>query len=62
MLEKEKSVLIVTDVQGKLAEAMHQREKLYKNLVIIIESVKLLDIPIFWIEFVERLEFFEGLL
>ena len=50
MLEKERSILIVTDIQGKLASLMHEREMLYKNAVIMIEGMKALDIPILWIE------------
>ncbi|MFC1541493.1 hydrolase [Candidatus Latescibacterota bacterium] len=50
MLDKKRCLLIVTDVQGKLAEMMFEREKLYKNICIIIESFKILDIPILWLE------------
>ena len=50
MLEKEWSILIVTDIQGKLASLMHEREMLYKNAAIMIEGMKALDIPILWIE------------
>ena len=50
MLDKNKCLLIVTDVQGKLAEMMFERETLYKNIGILIEGCKILEIPIFWLE------------
>ena len=50
MLDKKRCLLIVTDVQGKLAEMMYEREKLYKNIGIMIDSFKILGIPILWIE------------
>ena len=50
MLEKNNAILIVTDIQGKLASLMHEREALYKNTGIMIECIKALDIPILWIE------------
>ena len=50
MLEKVRSILIVTDIQGKLASLMHEREMLYKNAANMIEGMKALDIPILWIE------------
>ena len=50
MLETSKVILIVTDIQGNLAQLMHDREALFKNVGIMIEGVKALDIPILWIE------------
>lgn len=50
MLDKKRCLLIVTDVQGKLAQLMFEREKLYKNIGIMIDSFKILDIPILWLE------------
>ena len=50
MLERKKALLIVTDIQGKLASLMFQRDTLYKNVAIMIEGIKALNIPILWIE------------
>ncbi len=50
MLDKKRSLLMVTDVQGKLAHLMFERETLYKNIGILIEGFKILDIPILWLE------------
>ncbi|HDY90481.1 MAG TPA: isochorismatase family protein [bacterium] len=50
MLDKKRSLLLVTDVQGKLAQIMFEKEALFKNIGIIIDSFKILDIPILWLE------------
>jgi len=50
MLDNKRSLLIVTDVQGKLAQIMFKREALFKNIGIIIEGFKILEIPILWLE------------
>ena len=50
MLTKDRSILIVTDIQGNLAKLMHNRAELYKNTGIIIDGIRALDIPILWIE------------
>jgi len=50
MLNRKRSLLIVTDVQGKLANLMFKRDALFKNIGIIIDGFKILDIPILWIE------------
>ena len=50
MLSKERTLLIVTDIQGKLASLMFQRDELYRQIGIIVEGIKALDIPILWIE------------
>ncbi len=48
MLEIGKSSLVVVDVQGKLATLMHDRQLLFKNIRILIEAAKILDIPVLW--------------
>lgn len=40
--------LIVVDVQGKLAQLMHEKEILFKNIEILIKAAKILEIPILW--------------
>jgi len=42
------SSLVVIDVQGKLAQLMHDKETLFKNIIILIKAAKALDIPIVW--------------
>ncbi len=50
MLKKEDTVLIIVDVQGKLARMMFEREMLYDNLQKIIQGAKILNLPIIWME------------
>ena len=50
MLKAEDTVLIVIDVQGRLAHLMHQKEILFENIQKMITGAKVLDIPIIWAE------------
>ena len=46
MFSIDKSLLLVIDIQGKLAELMTDREKTYQNAEILIKGAKILNIPI----------------
>ncbi len=46
MLNIDTCSLVVVDVQGKLAQLMAGRERLFKNLTILIRAANILDIPI----------------
>ena len=46
MLRAEDTVLVVIDVQGKLAQLMHDKEELFKNIRTMILGAKALDVPI----------------
>jgi nicotinamidase-related amidase len=48
MLEIQNSCLVVVDVQGKLAQLMFDKESLFKNIRILIQAARILDIPILW--------------
>jgi len=48
MLEIQDCCLIVVDVQGKLAQLMVDKEALFKNIRILIQAAKILNIPILW--------------
>lgn len=50
MLDKQRTGLIVVDVQGKLAGMMHQPEALFQQLRILIQGARLLEMPIVWFE------------
>jgi nicotinamidase-related amidase len=50
MLGKGNAVLVVVDVQGNLAQMMHQRDILFRNLRILIKGMRLLDVPVIWVE------------
>lgn len=42
--------LLVIDVQGRLAELMHHKKRLFKHLTVMIQAADLLGIPIHWFE------------
>jgi nicotinamidase-related amidase len=48
MLDIQHCCLTVVDVQGKLAQLMHGREALFKNVQILVRTAKILEIPILW--------------
>ncbi len=48
MLDIQQCCLAVVDVQGKLAQLMHGREALFKNIQILVRAAKILEIPILW--------------
>jgi len=50
MLSLDNTVLIIVDVQGKLAQLMHKKEVLFDNLQKIIKGARVLEIPIIHVE------------
>ena len=54
MLDIKNCCLVVVDVQGKLAQLMHEKEKLFNNVAVLIKSAKILDIPILWCQQVPK--------
>ncbi len=50
MFTIDNTVLILVDIQGKLASLMHGKDELFKNLEIIVKSMNTLKIPIIWME------------
>jgi nicotinamidase-related amidase len=48
MLEIQNCCLVVVDVQGRLAQLMHDKQALFTNIQILIKAAKILDIPILW--------------
>ena len=48
MLDIQNCCLVVIDVQGKLAQLMYNKESLFKNIQILIQAAKILNIPILW--------------
>lgn len=50
MLKIENTTLVVVDVQGKLAQLMHEKENLFLNLQRIVQGALLLEIPVLWNE------------
>jgi len=50
MLNNDNTILVIIDVQGKLATLMYQKEELYDNLIKITRGARTLDLPIIWNE------------
>jgi nicotinamidase-related amidase len=50
MLKKENAVLVLVDIQGKLATLMYKKEEFFANLLVLIKALKILNIPIIWNE------------
>ena len=48
MLDTQQCCLTVVDVQGKLAQLMHGKKAVFKNIQILIQAAKILEIPILW--------------
>lgn len=46
MLNRESSVLVVIDIQGKLARLMHDSDTVIRNAGILIQGMKILGIPV----------------
>jgi isochorismate hydrolase len=41
-----RKVLLIVDVQGKLAHLMHEKEHLFENITKVIKGAQSLDVPI----------------
>ncbi len=50
MLQKEETVLVLIDVQGKLAEIVDNSEFVIHNIAKMTEGVQILDIPVLSLE------------
>ena len=50
MLSLENTCLILIDVQGKLAQLMHEKDDLFQNLKVLIKGCRILEVPIIWTE------------
>lgn len=50
MLKTENAVLLIVDIQGKLASLMHAKALLFKNVQRLIKGIQTLEIPILWVE------------
>ena len=46
MLSRTNAVLIIIDIQGNLAQAMHDKENLFSNSVKLIQGFKAFNLPI----------------
>ena len=50
MLTKDNTILLIVDVQGKLAHLMHKKEALFEGLGKIIKGIQILNLPVLWAE------------
>ncbi|MGC8657688.1 MAG: hydrolase [Desulfomonilaceae bacterium] len=50
MLTIDGTVLVVIDIQEKLAKAMHDRENLVKNASQMVNGARILGVPVIWTE------------
>lgn len=50
MLKQDDTVMVLVDVQGKLAQLMYDREVLFGNIEKLIRAMHTLDVPIIWME------------
>lgn len=50
MLTKEETVLVIIDVQGKLAQIVDESEKVIQNIINVVKGVNVLDVPVLWLE------------
>ncbi len=50
LITTENTVLLLIDVQGRLAQIMYKSDELFASLETMIRGMKILDIPIIWME------------
>ncbi len=50
MLDVDNTILVVIDVQGKLAQLMCEKVSLFENLTKLIKAAGVLEVPIIWTE------------
>ncbi|MDD9305028.1 MAG: hydrolase [Desulfobacter sp.] len=50
MFKTENCVMLLVDVQGQLANLMYEKDQLFERLEIMIRGMKILGIPIVWME------------
>lgn len=50
MLKQKNTMLLLVDIQGKLAHLMHEKERLFDNLQKLIKGIQVLGLPVLWVE------------
>lgn len=50
MLKIEDAILLLVDIQGKLAHLMHDKLLLFRNLKQLVKGIQVLGVPILWVE------------
>lgn len=50
MLTKEDTVLVLIDIQGKLAKIVDESEFIIDNIIRVVKGANVLELPILWLE------------
>lgn len=50
MLTKEEVVLVIIDVQGKLAQIVDESEQVIQGIINVIKGANVLEVPVLWLE------------
>lgn len=50
MFSIDKTVMLLVDVQGQLAQLMHEKDKLFQSLEVLLKGMQALEVPILWME------------
>lgn len=50
MFNLETTVLVLVDIQGKLAQMMHEKDRFFERNATLVQGMRTLDIPIVWVE------------
>ncbi len=50
MITTEDTALVLVDVQGRLAQSMHNKKDLFENLKTMVKGAHVLGVPILWAE------------
>jgi len=50
MITTEHTAVVLVDVQGKLAQSMHNKKDLFENLKKMVKGAQILGVPILWAE------------
>ncbi len=50
MFSVDKTIMLLIDVQGQLAQLMYEKDQLFKSLQTLIQGMQILDVPILWME------------
>ncbi|MFO7752297.1 MAG: isochorismatase family protein [Desulfobacteraceae bacterium] len=50
MFSRDDTALVLIDIQGRLATLMHEQQRLYNSLEILVKGMNILKIPMIWME------------
>ncbi len=50
MFTIDNTIMLLIDVQGRLAQLMYEKKRLFNSLEIMIQGMKILGVPIIWME------------